>query len=792
MRGSTVIRILLCTVLLFSVAVITPPGEAEAGGTGWHWLNPLDTGDTLNDVCMSPASGSSCMWTVGNYGFIAKTFDYGASWHRFTPTGMVGHPDLTDVDLVADSIGWAVGANGTIVKISDGWNVSVQTAPAGTGHLYAVDALDENTAYAVGEAGVIIKTLNGGTNWTTVHDPGLAGFGAFNAIQLLNNNQGWVAGSGSGGNTYFMTSGLLYDKSCPGADVTIEDIAVDPAANTLWVVGQDGVSPLYYRVTDDLIDAQSDSPGLPYAATPSTAELGGRLTSIRRVDTTHLWITSSNGQVYFSNGADAWTAQTIPYSNKWLNDVDFRVVSGQYKGVFVGSNGVLGVTTNGGTTWGTRPSSQLNLDVIGIDFISTTTGFVTQGDKVAKTTNSGVNWSMMAAPPAGGALLDVDFRTDGKGWAVGREGTADFYDGTSWTSIASGMSPGRDLYSVSYLDAMNIWACGDNGTIAKSTGTSWTMSADPQVTGGFWRSIDFFDSTHGIAVGCAGQVVYTTDGSDWQSGVSGTLKTIHAVDMVSPQVGFMVGEDEDSGTLVMKKTENGGATWTSMAAPTDVSWKNLRGVAFADENNGWITGEGGTVLHTTTGGTTWVSEPITSESFMAISAVSPSAAWIGGYTGAIISNYYPPAPPSKTTVYRFFNMKNGTHLYTADYAEKLKIITSWPDIYRYEGTGYTYAAYKASQPLYRFFNMKNGSHFYTATEDEKAKVLANWPDIYRYEGPAYNISNTPLAGATTVYRFFRYDTGSHFYTADPAERDKVKTLWPTIYRYEGEAYWLPQ
>jgi hypothetical protein len=39
--------------------------------------------------------------------------------------------------------------------------------------------------------------------------------------------------------------------------------------------------------------------------------------------------------------------------------------------------------------------------------------------------------------------------------------------------------------------------------------------------------------------------------------------------------------------------------------------------------------------------------------------------------------------------------------------------------------------------VYRFYNLQNGSHFYTASAEEADMVIAAWPTVYRYEGPVF-------------------------------------------------------
>ena len=79
--------------------------------------------------------------------------------------------DLRSVSVVDASTAWAVGANYTILKTTDGstWNSQTTGAPI-TNDLYGVDALDSQNAFAVGDTGLVTKTTNG-TDWATTSSP---------------------------------------------------------------------------------------------------------------------------------------------------------------------------------------------------------------------------------------------------------------------------------------------------------------------------------------------------------------------------------------------------------------------------------------------------------------------------------------------------------------------------------------------------------------------------------------------------------------------------------------------
>jgi hypothetical protein len=143
-------------------------------------------------------------------------------------------------------------------------------------------------------------------------------------------------------------------------------------------------------------------------------------------------------------------------------------------------------------------------------------------------------------------------------------------------------------------------------------------------------------------------------------------------------------------------------------------------------------------------------------------------------------------------VYRFYNRNNGSHFYTNSENEKNNVIAKWPSTYRYEGIAYqlNYASGRNTAPLYRFYNMKNGSHFYTANAAERDSIRAKWSSTYRYEGVAWYVSKDPT-GALPIFRFYNMKNGTHFYTASVSERDSVRTKWSSTYRYEGPVFYIP-
>jgi peptidoglycan/xylan/chitin deacetylase (PgdA/CDA1 family) len=141
-------------------------------------------------------------------------------------------------------------------------------------------------------------------------------------------------------------------------------------------------------------------------------------------------------------------------------------------------------------------------------------------------------------------------------------------------------------------------------------------------------------------------------------------------------------------------------------------------------------------------------------------------------------------------VYRFYNVRAGVHLYTADETEKNTVQKNLSSIYRYEGVGYWIDTSDPvnSSPLYRFYNFRQGVHLYTADETEKKAVQKNLSSTFRYEGVAYKVSVAPTS--MPIYRFVNVRNGAHFYTATQGERDWIIADLASPYTYEGVGFYI--
>lgn len=90
--------------------------------------------------------------------------------------------------------------------------------------------------------------------------------------------------------------------------------------------------------------------------------------------------------------------------------------------------------------------------------------------------------------------------------------------------------------------------------------------------------------------------------------------------------------------------------------------------------------------------------------------------------------------------------------------------------------------------VYRFYHYKTGSHFYTTSESEKERVITRMASTYRYEGYKFaGWKSSDGQSRVPVERFYNKNTGTHFYTISPTESARLKNT--SNFRYEGIAYY---
>ncbi len=295
----------------------------------------------------------------------------------------------------------------------------------------------------------------------------------------------------------------------------------------------------------------------------------------------------------------------------------------QETGFAAGENGTIMKITEEGNKWEyvNAPSTTYYTDIA---FVTNSIGFATSENGIlAKTVDGGLNWTINTI--YGASLNNIAFNGS-KGALIGDDGLIRLTNdgGNTWGTTIPGFAAQptnfteKDLYGMFWADADNLWIVGSEGTIIKvSTLNGWEFVTSNTFndlhsicfenarigyivgegaivlktvdSGLSWigdyrpENVDFFKVSFklniGFIIGENGIVLQTTDfGGTWSQQVSNTEKALYDIFFVTPQLGYMVGENEPvEGTTYNSSlmiTRDGGATWnkviTSDTARLDV------------------------------------------------------------------------------------------------------------------------------------------------------------------------------------------------------------------------------
>lgn len=624
----------------------------------WQWLNPLPTGNKLNCVRFIDDNTG---FAVGDCGTILKTTDGGETW---TLKAVESSFMLRSVFFTDANTGYIVGGqftydfpdyDGIILKTSDaGENWIIQPLIENT-FLHGVYFTDNNTGYAVGFDILnlypkILKTTNGGIEWITQNIQNSIS-NSLNSVFFTDYNTGYVVGGSWG--AYGDEIGRIIKTTDGGENwiLQFEHDNSDLASvfftndNTGYAVGSVSSGGGLILKTIDGGISWTDQPvnsGLYciYFAGENTGYAGGyNGTILKTVDGGLNWIGQNSGisstlfSVYFhdeytgyavgagwnwiygssedgavilktTNGGENWTDQILGTKESFssvffLNEDMGYVATGNY---YPQIPGAILKTTDAGANWICQISG-IPDGITSLYFIDDYIGYALGLSTFLKTIDGGSNWIYLNNT-SGSSIFFKDTYT---GYCVGADIQKTTDGGATWTTKYTGSNIW--LYSVFFPDDSTGYAVGAE-IILKTIdgGENWTVQTIPQYAG-VLKSVHFIDSNTGCAVGEWGVgILKTIDGGEnWiiQSYVGYFLNSVYFID---ENQGYAFG-GQGPGIYgyfhggVILKTIDGGLNWTR----NHISG-TLNSGSFIGDNIIYAVGLGGTIVKTTTGGTTGIDE----------------------------------------------------------------------------------------------------------------------------------------------------------------------------------------
>ena len=309
---------------------------------------------------------------------------------------------------------------------------------------------------------------------------------------------------------------------------------------------------------------------------------------------------------------------------------------GAHLGWAVGSHAIY--TTSDGMHWTKQYLS--TEDYVGVDFISSTTGWVVGGRTLLGTTDGGRSWHQLGE--ARQLIRSVHFVSATHGWGIAGGNEPLIMHGTlipggggstlivsndggrTWTELNGPGDPGGDPQSVCFSDDAHGWLASLSGAVFRSQdgGQSWNQvlqmaSSQPGLTG--WARVECAASSAlwvqwspgGAAAGHVPYVVYATvDGQHWRTVMaeSGTIgNSLPGVpagpgsypgsfSVVDPSDAVFVGDTPPANAATTMLASNGGATLKATGAIADAV--ETLDAAFVTPSTGWV------LAHNTSGA--WV------------------------------------------------------------------------------------------------------------------------------------------------------------------------------------------
>ncbi|MCX6139083.1 MAG: M6 family metalloprotease domain-containing protein [Ignavibacteriales bacterium] len=345
----------------WSVIVASTPASAGM----YLWTIP----STVSTQCLVRVSdaANATEFDMSDKAFTIAQGQLGESWSAQT-SGVTAA--LSSVSMIDNSIAWAGGVGGVIVRTTNGGATWMQVTSI-SGDVYNIKGISATRALVTtsGTSTQIFLTTNGGGTWSAVYTQ-TGGF--IDAIDMFDATNGYAIGDPVGGNW------TLIKTADGGATWT--------SATTLPAV---------------------------------TGEAGWNNSSAWIGNTG--WFGTNLRRVYKTTDRGAtWAAQATPDSNS------VSIAAADASTVFAGlNNGKIDATTNGGTTWAAAtaiPSGTAS--VASMMALGAGNVWSIGSGIVYKTTNNGTSWS--PAYSGSSVLYDMDVygNTSGAtGYVVGAGGS---------------------------------------------------------------------------------------------------------------------------------------------------------------------------------------------------------------------------------------------------------------------------------------------------------------------------------------------------------------------------------
>ena len=516
--------------------IITSNELLETIDAGSTWLKKQNI-SSGNDLSLYNATG----YIVGNYGYVLKSIDSGASWSQIS-TGF--NSSFNTVNIIDDNT-IILSTSNSIVKTEDG-GTTWESLSIPNSAVNKTSFTSSLVGHAVCNNGIILKTVDGGQNWYITRDNSNITPSDYFTVYFVNENIGFSTQEHSD-----------MFKTTDGGETWIEVTDINDAIYSIYFLNEN----------------------IGYAT-------GDHGVIFKTIDSGNTWTWAG-----FQNGR---------YGNTSMYGIYFQ---DNNIGYATGARGRIIKTIDGGSTW-TQHSTTYN-DVNQIEFINQNIAYVLVGNQVFKTTDGGNTFVLLGTPVEGGYTYEISFINENIGYAsaggnLGSSfGARKVYKttdgGLNWNPTNNGNSlTSNNLKYIHFIDE-NIGFAG--GGVIKTIDGGDTWSYLNSVIG--FGQVQFLNSQigYGRRVGYSNGRIYKTidGGTTWNVSIE-VEEDINDFYFLDENNGYFVGDN-----ALMHKTTDGGTTWQELSIP----YEYYELVKFYSKNVGYIADEDGKVYRTMNGGESW-------------------------------------------------------------------------------------------------------------------------------------------------------------------------------------------
>ncbi len=519
--------------------------------------------------------------------------------------------------------------------------------------------------YAIGKAGSYLTTNDGGLTWTAYN----IGINAdLNRIQFLNENVGYI-----GASTNFDEPGYILKTIDGGNNWSIvhESLALESLVDMVFITEEIGYVANMKNTLQYTIDG-----GISWSEKPELFEINIR--KLHFIDQLNGFIITDIGKLYKTMDAGE---SYLEITTTGLYAVKSLIFLNNNLGYAWDAWGNYTKTTDGGLTWLDDPYEELmNTGMYqynDIFAVSETEVYAFHdGCDIAKTLNGGVSWEIIYSN-IHNQITKVAVKPNGQFVAVGLGGLImTSNDMANWTVRQKGYVKGN-VNSISIVSESIAYIAGDFSTIAKTSnnGQTWTTYPLNHPYHLYNYTINHLSEDIGFIGNSSYRIIKTDDGWETNTMSSSTSYQNRAIVFVDENTGFAAGNPNGGG---LYKTTNQGETWEALstgignffwldlvAVGTDTlygiatsqsflrsfdggdTWEeivvsagsffNPASLCFVNDSVGFVTSKNiGTILKTMDRGNTWTQVFLTSQGINRIRFVDENTGYVVGDKGYMI------------------------------------------------------------------------------------------------------------------------------------------------------------